>query len=303
MSSTRYHGLVAATLTPMAPNGDVMLDQVTALADLLIAQGVNGFYVCGSTGEGISLTIAERKSIATAFIDAAAGRVPVIVQVGHNSLREAHGLAAHAAEASASAVSATCPSYFKVNSVDTLVDCMAEIASGAPELPFYYYHIPSLTGNRLNMQDFLRKASERIPNLVGMKYTTPELHDFQQCLEMDSRRFEVLWGVDEMLLPALTVGAQAAIGSTYNIAAPLYRRIVDAFSAGDLNEARLLQLKAVEMISVMLKYPFHGALKFLVKQQGVDVGRCRLPQRELTVQEQASLQSELEACGYYELIE
>lgn len=302
MKSTRYRGLIAATLTPLDAHGDIWTEQIAALTELLIGKGVGGFYVCGSTGEGISLTIAERKLVADAFIKAAAGRVPVIVQVGHNSLREASALAAHAGAVGASAVSATCPSYFKVNSVETLLECMAEIASGAPNLPFYYYHIPALTGNRLNMQEFLSKASARIPNLVGMKYTTPELHDFQACLEMENRRFEVMWGVDEMLLPALTTGAQAAIGSTYNIAAPLYRRIIDAFEAGDLNDARELQLQAVTIIGVLLKYPFHGALKFLVKQQGVDLGGCRLPHRALTAQEQDSLASELKTCGYYDAI-
>lgn len=102
-----------------------------------------------------------------------------------------------------------------------------------------------------------------------------------------------------MLIPAFTVGALAAIGSTYNIAAPLYRQLLDAFAAGDLNRARKHQLNAVAMIAAMLKYPFHRALKFSVKQQGVDLGGCRLPHRELTASEQSSLESDVRSCGYY----
>ncbi len=300
MPASRYQGIFAATLTPFSPGGDVQLEKIGPLCEHLIERGVAGFYVCGSTGEGVSLTIEERKSVAAEFVQAAGGRVPVMVQVGHNSLREARGLAAHAAQIGAAAASATCTSYFKVNQVETLVACMAEVAGGAPDLPFYYYHIPSLTGNRLNMPTFLRQAAQQIPNLVGMKYTTTEIHDFQQCLEMEQRRFEVLWGVDEMLLAALSVGGNAAIGSTYNIAAPLYQRILHAFAAGDLPSARMYQLQAVEMIAILIQYPFHAALKFVVKEQGVDLGGCRLPQVCLSSQQQHDLQRDLSAIGFWD---
>ncbi len=143
MIPPRYDGLIAATLTPMTANGEVALDEVGPQIDRLISRGVSGLYVCGSTGEGISLTTAERKAVAEESIRCAAKRVPVLVQVGHNSLKEAAELAAHAASSGASAISATCPSYFKIGSCKVLVESMKVVADGAPNLPFYYYHVPS----------------------------------------------------------------------------------------------------------------------------------------------------------------
>lgn len=301
MKPARHSGLLAATLTPMKPCGGVAIERIGAQIERLISSGVKGLYVCGSTGEGVSLSTAERKSIATESIQAAAGRVPVLVQVGHNSLVEAAELAAHAAAQGAAGVSATCPSYFKIGCVAGLVDSMKVIADAAPNLPFYYYHIPALTSNRISMTEFLKLGGDAMPNLVGLKYTSPELHEFQQCVELDSGRFEVMWGVDEMLLAALVVGGKAAVGSTYNIAAPLYCRLIAAYEAGDLAKAREYQSQAIAFITVVLKYPFHSAMKHIVRWQGgAEECHCRLPQRELTLEQITSLHSQLAAIGFFD---
>lgn len=103
----------------------------------LLLQGVNGLYVCGSIREGVSLATSERQLVAEAFVRAVAGRVPVIVQVGHNSMAEACRLAAHVQEIGADRISATCPAYFKIVDVATLVACMGDLAAAAPWLRFY----------------------------------------------------------------------------------------------------------------------------------------------------------------------
>ncbi len=151
------------------------------------------------------------------------------------------------------------------------------------------------------MVEFLRSGSEAIANLVGLKYTSPELFEFQQCVELDGGRFEVMWGVDEMLLAALAVGGKAAVGSTYNIASPLYRRIIEAYQAGDLTKARELQAKSVAFISVLLNYPFQSALKHVLRWQGVATDpNCRMPQQNLTLAQVTSLHKELAAIGFFE---
>ena len=296
----RLEGLIAATYTPMDNRGALRMDSVPRMVDRLIAEGVSGLYVCGSTGEGMSLTGAERRQVAEAFTQATAGRVPIIVQVGHNSVTEAADLAHHAQRTGAEVISATAPSYFKVNTVELLVDCMAEIALGAPELPFYYYHIPALTGAALDMPAFLRSAGQRIPNLVGIKYTCPTVHEYQACLELDEGRYDIPWGCDEMLLSALVVGARAAIGSTYNIAAPLYGRIIKAWSAGDLEEARRLQGLSVEMVRTIAHWPFHPAMKEIMTMLGLDCGRCRLPQPQLDESQIKGLREALEKIGFFQ---
>lgn len=293
-------GIIAAALTPMRADGSVNLEAVPKLVDHLERAGVDGIYICGSTGEGMSLSTQERRAVAEAFVKAAKGRLKTVIQVGHNALREARDLAAHAVEIGADAISATAPSYFKVGAADVLVECMAEIAAGAPGLPFYYYHIPTLTGASIDMVDFLPAAAARIPNLVGMKYTTPQVFEYQACLNLAGGRFDIPWGSDEMLLSALVVGARGAIGSTYNVAAPLYRGIIEAFDSGDMEEARRRQLLSVQMVRTFFRYPFLAALKAILGVFGVECGGCRMPQRSLSPDQAAALRRDLEAMGFFE---
>lgn len=289
----KLNGLVAAAVTPMHPDGRVNLAPIDRLVDHLLLGGVGGLYVCGSTGEGVSLTTAERQEVAAAFVRAAARRVPVIVQVGHNSVGEARTLAAHARQIGASAVSACAPSYFRIESADTLVACVADIAAGASDLPFYYYHIPMLTGTRVGMIEFLERAAPKVPNLAGLKYTAPTLDEYQACLEWDNGRFEMLWGMDEMLLPALAVGCRAAVGSTYNIASPLYLDLWRAFDAGRIEAARQCQSRAIRLIRTLARYPFLAALKQVLDQRGLEAGTCRPPLSTLTPAETLRLAEEL----------
>lgn len=296
----RLSGLVAAALTPLNSDTSVHLDAIGPSIEHLIQEGVCGVYVCGSTGEGVSLTTSERMAVAEEIVRAVDGRIYVFIQVGHNSLLEARALAQHAAEIGADAVSATCPSYFRVDSVELLIQCMSEVASAAPDLPFFYYHIPSLTGNQLSMPRFLSEAGPRIPNLSGLKYTTPELHIFEQCMEVDPARFQIFWGTDEMLLPALSIGAEAAIGSTYNIAAPLYLRLIQAFEDGKIGAAREIQSRAIKMVDILLSYPFHSALKHVMhlRNSSLNLGPCRLPVRNLTGEQASELEEKLSAIGF-----
>ncbi len=296
----RLTGLIAATYTPLREDGALNLDLVPAMVDFLERAGVTGIYICGSTGEGMSLAGEERRAVAEAYVRAAEGRFKTIVQVGHNSLVEAAQLAAHAQQIGADAISATPPCYFKVDSVELLADCMAQVASGAPELPFYYYHIPALTGVALDIAALLSLAAARIPNLVGMKYTAPTVFEFQACVDLGGGRFDCVWGCDEMLLSALAAGAQGAIGSTYNIAAPLYRRLIEAFERGDLTEARQLQSLSVQLVRTINRYPFHPAMKQILAMLGIDCGPCRLPLPGMDAAQVTQLRTELDALGFFD---
>ena len=220
-------GLVPATFTPFNADGSLKLALVEPMVEQLIGDGVTGLYVCGSTGEGISLTREERMATTAAFVAATRGRIPIVVQVGHNSIAEARLLAAHAQEVGADAISATPPSYFKPPTLAALIDCMAEIAAAAPELPFYYYHIPGMTGVTPNIAALLREGKPRIPTLVGVKFSHTAVFDMQAALAVEDGRYNLLFGSDEMLLSGLCGGAHGAVGSTYNFAAPLFNRIID----------------------------------------------------------------------------
>ncbi len=300
MQPLGLRGLVAAGMTPMRPDGSVDVERIPTLVDHGEREGVAAFYVNGSTGEGPSLAGWERRSTAEAWVAAARGRLPVVVQVGHNSLVEARELAAHAEEIGADAVSAVLPSYFKPPTLEAAVDCLAEVAAGAPTLPLVYYHVPALSGVALDVPAFLELALQRIRTLAGLKYTEPKVFEFQACVERFGARIDCLFGADEMLLSGLAAGAHGAVGSTYNFAAPLYRRLIAAFERGDLEAARREQARSVEMVRVILRHNGNAGLKATMKLIGLDCGPSRLPQVTVGGTELEALRAELDAIGFFD---
>ena len=296
-------GLVAATHSPFHADGSLNLAVVEAQAAHLAASGVQFAFICGSTGESHSLTLEERRALAVRWLEVTRGAaLKVIVHVGTNCLADARALAAQAQQLGAAAVSALAPSYFKPRTVPSLVDCCAEIAGGCPELPFFYYDIPALTGFTLPMPDFLTQARDRIPNLAGIKFTNADLMMFQQTLRFDGGAFSVPWGCDEYLLAALALGATGAVGSSYNFAAPVYHRVIAAFERGDLPAARDAQFQSVQLIALLASRGYMGAAKATMKMLGVDVGPARLPNGSLNAEQQAVLRADLEQLGFFDWV-
>jgi len=303
MAGKKIEGLIAAAFTPFYEDGSVNRDMIPLLVDKLISDGVEGIFVCGSNGEGPNMTLEERKLVAATFVKAAAGRLKIIVHVGHSSIADARTLAAHAAAIGADAFSSVAAFYFRPDSVQNLVFCMAEIARAAPGLPFYYYHIPHLTGVGMDMTEFLALAGKWIPNLAGIKYTATTLQEYQSCLSVEGGRFDILYGLDELLLPALAVGAKGAIGSTYTFAAPLYLDTIEAFENGDLPAARQSHSYMVEVIRILLRYPPIPGQKAIMKMLGWDLGPCRLPLTTLSRKNYDDFHRQLTEIGFFEKLQ
>ncbi len=293
-------GLIAAPFTPMHPDGSVVLDAIAGYPQLLAANGCAGGFVNGTTGESLSLTVAERQQIAERWVAAAPKSFRVIVHVGHPCLADCKTLAAHAQEIGARAIGMMAPSFFKPATTADLVASCAEVAAAAPALPFYYYHIPSMTGVQFPVYDFLTAAADRIPTLAGVKYTYEDLADLGRCIDLDGGRFNLLFGRDEALLAGLAVGAQGAVGTSYNFAAPLFRRIIEAFEAGNLAAAQREQGRAREMIATLHRHGGLPAFKAVMKMIGLDCGPVRLPLRTLTDDEAAALRADLDAIGFFD---
>jgi N-acetylneuraminate lyase len=296
-------GLVAATHTPFRADGALNLAAVERQASHLLQNGVQSVFVAGSTGESHSLTLDERLALAKRWSEVARGSaLRVVIHVGSNCLADARVLAAQAQSLGVIAIAALSPSYFKPKTVDTLVACCQEVASAAPTVPFYFYDIPVMTNVSLSMPDFLDLAAERIPTLAGLKFTNPDLMAYQRILRVQGGRFDAPWGLDEMLLPALAVGAVGAVGSTYNFAAPIYHRVMAAFAKGDFAAARGEQFRSVQLIDVLIRHGFTAAAKATMGLVGVDVGPSRLPNAPLTGEQVRSLRSDLERLGFFDWI-
>lgn len=291
-------GLIAAPFTAFGPQGELNLELIGNQARQLVAGGVSGAFICGTTGEGFSLTTEERMQIAERWVAVAPPQLKVIVHVGHNCLGDSVKLAAHAEKIGAHAIANIAPSFFRPASVEQLVEFCVPVAAAAPMLPYFYYHIPIMTGVNFSMLDFLRIASRRIPNLAGIKSTDENLMNYAQCLEYEGGRFNILFGRDEILLPALTMGATGAVGSTYNYMAPIYLKIMEAFRAGDLAAARQWQMLSIEIIAIMVRHGGLPAGKAMMNLIGLDCGPVRAPLKTLTGQQQDSLRKELESVGF-----
>ena len=293
-------GLVAAPHTPMHADGSVNMGMIEKQAELLVANGVAGAFVCGTTGEGLSLTVQERLDIAERWQALAGDRLHIIVHVGHLCLKDSQALAAHAQKIGAFGIATIAPCFFRPGTVAELVDYCAEVAAAAPDLPAYYYHIPSMSGANFSMMDFLELASERIPSLGGIKYTYEDLMDFGRCIRFDGGRYNMLFGRDEILLTALSIGAKGAVGSTYNYAAPLYHRIIKAYEAADTESAQADQARAMEMVDVLNRFGGLVAGKVIMSTIGVDCGVVRPPLRNLSSEDRDTIRSELDRIGFFD---
>jgi N-acetylneuraminate lyase len=305
MTWTKLHGLVAAAHTPFRADGSLNPGAVEKQASHFLSEGIAAVFIAGSTGESHSLSVEERKRLAERWVEVARGTaLKVVVHVGSNCIEDARALAAHAQSCGVAAISALAPSYFKPRTVDVLVDCCERIAGGAPELPFYFYDIPALTGVNLPISEFLARGRERIPNLAGIKWTNPDLYSYQLALHAAGGAFDMPWGNDEYLLAALALGAKGAVGSTYCFAAPIYRRLLAAFDAGDLDAAREEQFRSCLLVKALAAMPcgYMGAAKALMGLLGVDVGPARLPNATPTPEQVDRLRAELERIGFWEWI-
>lgn len=293
------HEFVAATHSPFHGDGSLAPEVVPMQAAFLAANGIRTVFITGTTGECHSLTCAERLSLYDAWAVAAPDHdIAVIAHVGGNSIEDARALARRARELELSATSALAPSYYKPGTLADLIDWCAAIAVEAPELPFYYYDIPALTGVSLPMERFLLEAPARIPNLAGIKFTNPDLVSYRRSLDAAGGRFDLPWGVDEALLAALATGARGGVGSTYNWAPTLYVDLMSAFHRGDLAEARRLQSISIAMVDAIAGTSFMGTAKALMGRLGVPVGPARAPLGNPTADQMDALIARLGELGF-----
>ncbi len=295
-------GLLNAPFTPFYENGEVNYEPIAAYASLLVNNGVQGVFINGSSGEGYMLTAEERMLLAEKWMEVCPSGFKVIVHVGCCCVKESRQLAAHAAQIGAWGIGAMAPPFPKIGRVEELADYCAEIANAAPELPFYYYHIPAFNGAFLPMVDLLKAVEDRIPNFAGIKYTYESLYEYNQCRLYKDGKFDMLHGQDETILSSLIMGgAQGGIGGTTNYNGRELSQIITDYNAGNIEQARERQNFSQAVINVIVKY--RGNIvggKRIMKLIGLDLGKNRVPFRNLSDAEEASLKQDLEAIGFFE---
>jgi N-acetylneuraminate lyase len=295
-------GLIAAPHTPMHADGSINPGVVSRYFSFLRDNGIRGIFLNGTTSEGYHLTINERMEMAEAWCDAAKGSdFKIFIFAGHLSGKESEELARHAAGLNpVHGLSVTGPFYQKPATPQLLVDWCASIAAAAPDKPFYYYHIPVLTGITTPMTQFLRLAAEKIPTLAGVKFTHNDLEDFMMARELENGKYDVMAGIDEIAMANRALGAQGYIGSTYNFMAPLFHRLFEAFDSGGLSKALSMQTLAIRIIRIIASYGYISAAKAVMQELGIANGVVRLPNKQISASERSALLQELRTIGFFD---
>ena len=297
----KIKGLIDAPFTPFYEDGSLNLAPIPEYAALLARNGLKGVFINGSSGEGYMLTEEERMQLAEAWMAAVPKDFKVIVHVGSTSVMSSRRLAEHAQKIGAWGIGAMATPFPKIGNIEQLCRYCEEIASAAPELPFYYYHIPAFNGAFLSMYDFLNAVDGRIPNFAGIKYTFESLYEYNRCRRYQNGKFDMLHGQDETILPCLAMGgAQGGIGGTTNYNGRCLTGILEAWEKGDLEKARQLQDFAQDVIDVICN--FRGNIvggKRIMKLIGLDLGPNRVPFMSVTDEEEQDLRRQLEAIDFF----
>ena len=299
---THLKGLIAAPFTPMLHDGSIHVEAIPGYYDLLKNNGITGAFICGSTGEGVSLSLEEKKQVIDAWscLTSKDKDFCLMVLVGGNCLAECKALASYAEEKGCDAISFTSPSYFKPANVKALSVMCGEIAQAAPSIPLYYYHIPVLTGANFSMLNLLQEVNHSIPNFAGIKYTHEDFMDFLSCLHFENGKYDMLWGRDENMLAALALGAKGSVGSTFNYIAPVYHQLIQSFESGDLETARQWQQISIDLIMLLGKYGGISTGKAFMKLFGLDCGEFRLPATNMSQQQFDIFAEEAKNKGFFQ---
>ena len=270
-------GIFPALPTPMKPDGEVNYPVLNDLVDFVLAQGVEGLYVGGSTAESFLLTEAERMKIAETVLTRSAGKVVVIVHTGAGSTDGAVRLSKHAKEHGADAISSVPPTYFKYTT-EEVISYYRELMEKS-DMPLVVYNIPAFTG--INMTQGAARELFKHPRVVALKHTNTNMYELERILAHNPS-LVALNGYDEVFLSGLSMGASGMIGSTVNFMSRKFIALRDAFRAGKNAEAFRLQREVNEIIETMVDVGVFNAVKYAMTLRGIDCGSCRSPFKPLT---------------------
>jgi len=267
-------GVIPALMTAFDGDGKVDLETIGRHVDWLIERGIGGLFPCGTTGEGMSLTVEEREEVFAFLAREFGARLPLIAHVGHPSIDAACRLARHAAAHGARAVCAVGPIYYRTTMAG--LRRYYEALAAATDLPLLGYYIPAMTGLTMTAAEVERELFP-IPHFAGLKFTSPDHFLLRGIIDRGAGRLAVYNGHDEMALSGLMCGACGLIGSNYNVFPEIWVRIYEAFERGDLATANRWMSPAVRVVEALAQFPTIPASKAALRLRGIDPGDTRPP--------------------------
>ena len=279
---TKYQGVIPAFYACYDKEGSVSAEGVKALTRHLIAKGVKGVYVGGSSGECIYQHPDERKAVLEAVMSEAKGKLTVIAHVACNNTADSVELAAHAEACGVDAIAAIPPIYFHLPE-HAIAAYWNAMSAAAPNTEFVIYNIPQLAGTALTMS--LLRTMLQNPNVVAVKNSSMPTQDIQMFKDAGiaargENGFVVFNGPDEQFVSGLAMGADGGIGGTYAVMPELFLKMYELVHKGEMEAARALQYKADRIIYKMCEA--HGNLyavqkEILRRMYGLELGGVRAP--------------------------
>ena len=269
--------IYTALVLPCNEDESINWESLRRLVDRQIADGVEGFYCCGSSGEGLLMTVEERKRFVEVVVDQAAGRVPVIAHIGTIRTADVIELAKHAREVGCVAISMIPPYYYKF-SQNELAGYYEDVIKAVPDMPVILYNIPQFTGIEFGKANASRLLDN--PNIIGVKHTSNNLYSLERMATAYPEKL-LINGFDEQFLAALSMGAVATVSTTANLFAPLFVAIRDAYRKGDMAKAKEYQQALNLRVEALCSVGIFPATKYACTIKGIDCGKCRRPFDEL----------------------
>jgi N-acetylneuraminate lyase len=283
-----FTGIIPAVVTAFDENENYDLERQKKVVDFLIELGAGGLYLTGSTGQGPYMDSDERNMVVDTITQHVAGRVPVVAHIAGVSTKNSIKMAIAAEKSGADGVSAV-PSYYYTFSPEHIKQYYRDIANST-NLPLIIY---AQTQRFSPTPEMVAELAET-PTIQGIKYTGPTHYIMGRIKRHLGKGFRVYCGTDEMLLSGLTMGADAAIGSSYNILADLYIDVVNRFWAGKTAEAKERMLVSNDILEILQgNYDYSAALRASFEYMGVDSGYNPGPSSPLDDEMRKSLRIEL----------
>ena len=269
---TRVSGGVSpAMATPLASDGyTVNLPAVNQLVDFLIAAGVKGLFIGGTTGEGILLSLKQRQALHERAMTAIAGRIPALLHVGANSTAESVVLARHAHSLDADAIVAVTPTFYPMHDA-ALGAYYADLAAAAPDTPLLAYDIPHMAVNGISPA-LLGDLANNLPTFIGVKTSNGDAQVIRRIIDATGPGQLVLAGNERIALGSLSLGAAGLISGLSTAVPEPFVRLTAAFFAGDIAQAQKQQKRINEFLDLIPPGARIGALKSLLEQRGIGVG-------------------------------
>lgn len=277
MEKEKYNGIIPALYACYDDEGEVSEVRTRHLTKSLVAKGIKGLYVGGSSGECIYQSVEDRKKTLKWVMEEVDGKITIIAHVACNNTKDSMTLAAYAESLGVDAIAAIPPIYFKLPE-HAIANYWNAISSAAPTTDFIIYNIPQLAGTALTPS--LYKEMLKNPNVIGVKNSSMPTLDIQ-LFKMERGEGSVVFnGPDEQLVSGLAAGADGGIGGTYGVMPEVYLRIQQLVEEGNLKAAIMLQEEVNRIIFKMCSCTgnLYAVMKeILRRREGIVCGSVRLP--------------------------